>query len=95
MNDETYQARMTRKLTEAFAPTHLEIKDISSSHTGHAGHDLRGESHFTIKIVSPAFENMNAVMRHREIYRVLADELKERVHALSLTTLTPTEYSHR
>jgi BolA family transcriptional regulator, general stress-responsive regulator len=95
MNEETYRARMARKLDKAFTPSLLEIKDDSASHAGHAGQHPQGESHFSIKIVSPAFANMSHVARHREIYRVLAEEIKERVHALSLQVLTPDEYTHR
>jgi BolA family transcriptional regulator, general stress-responsive regulator len=49
-----------------------------------------GETHFSIHIVSPLFAGMSAVARQREIYRVLADELRERVRALSLA-LSPEE----
>jgi BolA family transcriptional regulator, general stress-responsive regulator len=95
MSEETYHARMARKLNAAFAPSLLEIKDDSAQHAGHAGQHPLGESHFSIKIVSPAFEKMNPLTRHREVYRVLAVEIKERVHALSLQTMTPDEYIHR
>ncbi len=95
MIDESYHSRITRKLTQAFAPTTLEIHDDSASHRGHAGHNDLGETHFSVTIVSPAFDKMNAVARHREIYRILADEIKERVHALSLQALTPDEHTHR
>src|ERR1700730_7129154 len=80
MNGETYRARIERKLTQAFSRVALEIRDESHLHAGHAGQNPLGESHFSIHIVSPVFAGMSAVARHREIYRVLADELRERVH---------------
>lgn len=95
MNSETYRARMMRKLTAAFTPNILEIKDDSASHAGHAGQHPLGESHFSVLIVSSVFDKMPAVARHREVYRVLAEELQERVHALSLQALTPEEHTHR
>lgn len=95
MNSETYRARIARKLTQAFAPIALEINDDSASHAGHAGQHPLGESHFSVMVVSPVFETMGTVARHREIYRVLADEMRERVHALSLRAMTPGEYTHR
>jgi len=95
MNGETYRSRMTRKLQGVFAPSLLEIKDDSASHAGHGGHHPLGESHFSIRIVSDVFTGMNAVARHRAVYGALADELKERVHALSLETLTPDEHTHK
>ena len=95
MENITYKARMRRKLTAAFSPMVLEIHDDSASHAGHAGHDPKGETHFSVHIVSSAFSGLNRVARHREIYRVLAEELQERVHALSLQCLSPDEYTNR
>lgn len=95
MNNQTYRNRMQQKLTQAFAPIVLEIHDDSASHKGHAGHNPLGESHFSILIVSQAFQSLNQVARHREVYRVLADELKERVHALRLQCLASHEYKDR
>ena len=80
-----------RKLSEAFAPVELSIKDDSSRHEGHAGARPGGETHFTVKIVSPAFAGLSRVERQRQVYAVLADELKSQVHALALTTLAPGE----
>jgi len=91
MNGETYSARIERKLTEAFSPVVLNIKDDSHLHAGHTGHNPLGKTHFSICIVSQVFAGMSAVARQREIYRVLADELRERVHALSLQALSPEE----
>ncbi len=83
--------RIRDKLTEALAPTRMELVDDSASHAGHAGHDGRGESHFNLLIVSEAFEGLSRVERQRRVYGILAEELADRVHALSLRTLTPGE----
>ena len=82
---------MRTKLTDALAPTMLEIVDESHLHQGHAGHDGRGESHFAVTVASEAFAGKNRVARQRMVYGILADELADRVHALSLKTLTPEE----
>ena len=95
MNGEIYRARIERKLTRAFSPVALEIRDDSHLHAGHAGQNPLGESHFSIRIVSQVFAGMSAVARQREIYRVLADELRERVHALSLQPLSPEEHAKK
>lgn len=93
MNGETYRARIERKLTQAFSPVALEITDDSHLHAGHAGQNPLGESHFSIRIVSAVFAGVSVVTRHRKIYRVLADELHERVHALSLQALSLEEHT--
>lgn len=86
---------LRRKLTEAFQPVRLEIIDDSERHAGHAGAREGGESHFTVEIVSPAFAGKSRVERQRLVYGVLAEELRERVHALALRTLAPEENPSR
>ena len=78
-----------KKLTEALAPTHLEIINDSESHRGHAGHDGSGESHFTVIIKSAAFEGKNRVAMQRLVMDALKEELKERIHALSIKASLP------
>lgn len=80
-----------QKLTASFAPAELVVTDESGKHAGHAGAKPEGETHFDVRIVSDAFGGLSRVERQRRVYAVLADELKTRVHALSVTTLTPAE----
>jgi BolA protein len=86
-----YQTRIRTRLTEGLKPTRLDIVDDSQRHAGHAGADPAGETHFAVTVVSPAFEGLSRVARQRMVYDLLAAELKERVHALALRTLTPAE----
>lgn len=79
------------KLTASFAPAALDVVDESARHAGHAGARPGGETHFAVRIVSHAFEGVSRVERQRRVYAALAGELKTRIHALSLTTLTPAE----
>jgi BolA family transcriptional regulator, general stress-responsive regulator len=83
--------RIRQKLTEAFAPVGLVVTDESAKHHGHSGARPEGETHFHVEIVSDAFAGLSRV--ERRVYAALADELKGRVHALSLTTQTPDESS--
>ena len=84
-----------QKLTAAFAPLVLEVRDESARHVGHAGatrdDGSQGETHFHVRLVSAAFEGLSRVERQRRIHAVLAAELKATVHALSLALLTPSE----
>jgi BolA family transcriptional regulator, general stress-responsive regulator len=82
---------IAQKLTAAFSPGELSVVDDSAKHAGHAGSRPEGETHFSVRIVSNAFEGLSRVERQRRVYAALADELKTHVHALSLTTLTPAE----
>jgi BolA protein len=80
-----------RKLADAFTPVRLDIRDESHRHAGHAGARAEGETHFSVEIVAPVFAGKSRVERQRLVHAVLADELRLRVHALALRTLTPDE----
>ena len=80
-----------RKLTDRFAPVRLDIVDELHRHAGHAGARSEGETHFAVTIVSAAFAGYGRVARQRLVYETLARELATRIHALSLTTLSPEE----
>jgi BolA protein len=82
---------ITRRLTAALDPAHLVVRDDSEMHRGHAGHDPRGESHFTVEIVSSSFAGMNRVQRQREVNAALADLLVDRIHALAIKARAPGE----
>jgi BolA protein len=43
--------------------------------------------------VSNAFSGLSTVARHRAVYRLVADLMPARIHALSLITSTPEELS--
>ena len=83
------------KLAAAIAPSVLVVQDDSTSHAGHSGatrdDGSRGETHFTVRIVSEKFVGLSRVERQRRVYAALADEMSGTVHALSLTALSPTE----
>ena len=74
------------KLSAKFAPTHLEVIDESSRHQGHAGSRPEGESHFRVRIASPALTGPR-VAQHRAIMDVLGDEIRNGVHALAIEVL--------
>lgn len=82
-----------RKLTEALDPAVLHIVDDSEKHKGHAGYRDGGETHFTVTVVSAAFEGEGRIARQRRVYAILAEELAGPVHALSIRALTPAEAS--
>jgi len=82
---------IAQRLRAALAPERLEVIDDSENHRGHAGHDARGESHFTVEIVAERFVGMNRVARQRAVNAALADLLKDRVHALAIKARAPGE----
>ena len=67
------------------------LKDAGNPTHGHAPTDGLGETHFTVTIVSDHFAGQSRVARQRMVYDLLQDELRERIHALALKTLTGEE----
>ncbi len=82
---------MHRLLTDAFAPTHLDIINDTANHRGHAGDDGSGESHFTIEIESAAFAGASRLQRQRMVNAALGDIPGQRVHALAIKARAPGE----
>ncbi|WP_425500358.1 BolA family protein [Pontixanthobacter rizhaonensis] len=75
---------MRALLTEALAPTVLDIINDSASHSGHSGDDGSGESHFTIVIESAAFDGVSRLQRQRMVNKALGNIPGDRVHALAI-----------
>lgn len=85
--------RIREKLILAFAPSALEVVNVSHRHAGHAGSPGTGESHYTVKVVSASFAGKSRLERHRMVNEVLAEELRGKIHALAITALAPEERS--
>jgi len=82
------------RLTEALGPCAiLEVEDQSAAHAGHAGARESGGGHFAVRVVSASFEGMTPLQRQRRVYAALAEEMKGRIHALSMTCQTPAEHA--
>lgn len=86
-----------QRLDEAFSPTVLRIENDSARHTGHQAmreHDpqVPGETHFSVHVVSEAFEGKSRMERHRMVNDALAVELAGPIHALNIKAQTPSEF---
>jgi acid stress-induced BolA-like protein IbaG/YrbA len=49
--------------------------------------------HFEAVIVSPEFRGRTRVQRHQLVYRALGERMREEIHALSMQTHTPEEWT--
>jgi len=76
-------------LQQRLQPTHLEVRDDSAAHVGHAS--AGGKGHFRLRIVSKCFEGLRPVQRHRLVNETLAGLFDTELHALAMETLTPDE----
>ena len=73
------------------SPAHLEVRDDSAAHAGHAS--AGGKGHFRLRIVSTCFAGLKPLQRHRLVNEVLSPLFATEVHALAMETLTPDEVS--
>ena len=51
------------------------------------------DTHFEAVIVSPQFRGLNKVRQHQLVYGALGGRMREEIHALSMKTLTPEEWT--
>jgi acid stress-induced BolA-like protein IbaG/YrbA len=70
-----------RSIAAALACEHLEVQG-----DGH---------HWEAVIVSAAFEGLPKVRQHQLVYAALGERMREEIHALSMTTLTPAQWAAR
>ena len=82
---------IARLLTQAFAPSRLEVTNDSANHSGHSGDDGSGESHFTVLIESAVFAGVPRLQRQRLVNAALGDIPGQRVHALAIKAKAPGE----
>lgn len=75
-------------LSRHLNPNVLTVNDESHLHIGHAN---EGAGHFSIEIVSQAFEGKTPVQRHQMIYEALGDLMKTDIHAISIVARSPDE----
>ena len=87
----TRAERIRETLQAALAPADVEVVDDSARHAGHAGARPGGETHYSVLAVSPKFEGLSRVARHRLVNEALSAEFGGGLHALSLVLRTPGE----
>ena len=81
------QQTIEDKLNQAFEPEFIQVEDESHMHSGPPD----AQSHFKVTLVSKVFDEQMLIRRHRQVNKVLENELT-RIHALALHTMTPDEW---
>jgi acid stress-induced BolA-like protein IbaG/YrbA len=69
-----------RYIADGLDCTHLEVEGDGQ--------------HFSAVIVSPAFAGKRLVQRHQIVYAALGERMRAEIHALSMKTLTPEEFTN-
>jgi BolA protein len=73
-----------RTALETLSPSSLDVINESALHSGHAGDDGSGESHWRIVITASILDDMSRIGRHRAIHTALGADIIGRIHALAI-----------
>ncbi|MCP5271878.1 MAG: BolA family transcriptional regulator [Burkholderiaceae bacterium] len=75
-------------------PTPQQVREFIAAGLPCSHLEVEGDGrHFFATIVSPEFDGKSRVARHQRVYAALGDRMREQIHALSMKTLTPAEFS--
>lgn len=85
----TFYQAIQNKLEVSLTPSFLIIENESHKHSV----PVDSETHFKVIIVSSDFDKKSPVQRHQLVYALLAHEFQSGLHALSLNTYTPQEWT--
>jgi sulfur transfer protein SufE/stress-induced morphogen len=86
---------ITTALTLALEPTSLTVQDISHKYKKADDDSDIEETHFSVDVVSDAFDGLNVMKRHQRIYQSLGDVMPL-IQALQIqAVLTPAEVEAR
>ena len=80
-------AEIEAALRNALEPLQLVVRDDSHLHAGHAG--AREGRHFSVQIVSPRFNGLSRLARHRLVYDSLHALIPRGIHALAIDARAP------
>ncbi|MBW8075684.1 BolA/IbaG family iron-sulfur metabolism protein, partial [Metallibacterium scheffleri] len=73
-------------------PTPELLRDLIAAGLECTHLEVQGDGqHFYATIVSPRFTGLTRIARHRLVYEVLGERMREQVHALSMRTIAPGE----
>lgn len=80
--------RIRKKLLEQLPALAVEVEDESHLHVGHEG-AKGGKGHFRVTVVAEKFRGCSRVQAQRLVFDVLAEEMQNEIHALSVQTRVP------
>ena len=71
------------KINKKINPENLVLVDNSNLHIKHKFYDSN-KFHLKIIIKSEKLKNMDKITAHKEIFSILKDEMKNKIHALEI-----------
>ena len=75
--------QIKEKINKKINPENITLIDNSTYHSKHKSFDPN-KLHLKIIIKSKKLRNMNKVLAHKEIFSILKNEMKNKIHALEI-----------
>ena len=75
--------KIKEKINKKINPENLVLVDNSNLHIKHKSYDSN-KFHLKIIIKSKKLKNMDKITAHKEIFSILKDEMKNKIHALEI-----------
>ena len=80
---ESFIKVVEKKIRDNVEVDKIEIINSSSKHQGHKSF-TKGKFHLKIIIDSKYLKSLSKIEAHKEIMKILKEELKDKIHALEL-----------
>ena len=80
---ESFIKIVEKKIRDNVEVNKIEIINNSSKHQGHKSF-TKGKFHLKIIIDSKYLKSLSKIEAHKEIMKILKEELKDKIHALEL-----------
>ena len=71
------------KINKKFSPENITLIDNSSLHVKHKSFD-KNKFHLKIIIKSKSLKSKNQIEAHKEIFSILKEEMRTKIHALEI-----------
>ena len=75
--------QIKEKINKKINPENIILIDNSTYHSKHKSFDPN-KLHLKIIIKSKKLRNMNKILAHKEIFSILKNEMKNKIHALEI-----------
>ena len=79
----SFLEKIKAKINKELNPEHIMLVDNSSLHTKHKSFDSE-KYHLKLIIKSKKLKNMNKIDAHKEVFSILIEEMKNKIHALEI-----------
>jgi len=79
-------------LVDGLEADHVKVVDNSAGHANHTGSE-DGGGHFAVEVVSRAFRGLSRIAAQKLVYETLAELMANDIHALSMRTFTPEQWT--